>query len=481
MPDGGMVAGHRLTGRTRMSRLGAWYEAVSPGGAAAGLLRFDPGLVADPAARERLVSSVLADRRLTQAGMPGLLPIADLVTAGGDIWLIAAAPVMPAISSLPDGTGGAGPDAGSAATVLAETAQTLLSLHAAGLAHGSVDPETVLLAPDGTALLAERGLVAALAGRPISAEGDVTAWASLVRVLSAKWAAAQPPAAELFDHVSRVAAAHGLAAARDTLLAHRDRLPPGFHTKDRLVETIHWWSAAAQAPLASPAAAPAGFDDGEAVTLLRLPGDQGARPAPTRAAPGPAETGPPPTRQGDDVVMRFGPGVPTETTAAQIWRAGRDQQATLSAQERLASVRGPRRRNRGRRAAVSAAVLALILAGAVLAWLLIPRGGGAALAVTKVDVRGPKTLTCDKTATFVGVITTNGEAGTVRYQWRQSDGQVNKEQTRTVASGETTARVPLQWNVTGPGTRRFTATLRVLSPVPEGKRVEGKATFTYKC
>ncbi|MEV5408710.1 hypothetical protein AB0K60_07715 [Thermopolyspora sp. NPDC052614] len=480
MPDGGMIAGHRLTGRARVGELGTWYEAVSPGGATVGLLRFEPGLVADPGARERLVGAVLADRRLAQAGVAGLLPVADLVTARGEVWLIAAAPGMPSVSDLLGRTGGAGPDAGSAATVLVETAQTLLSLHAAGMAHGSLHPGTVLLAPDGTALLAERGLAAALGGQPPAVERDVAAWSSLALGLSAGWAAAQPAAAELFDHVSRVAATHGLAAARDALLTHRDRLPAGFGTKDRLVETIHWWAAAqvpTYAPPPSPATAPPGLNDGEAVTLLKVPGDRSAQATPVTAQAGQ----PPQQAQSGDVMMRFGPGVPADTTAAQIWRAGRDQQATLSAQERLASVRGPRRRNQGRRAAVSAAVLALILTGAVLAWLLIPRGGLTPLAVTKVDVRGPKTLTCDKTARIIAVITTNGEAGSVRYQWRQSDGRVNKEQVQTVASGQTSTRVPLLWNVSGPGNRRFTATLRVLSPVPDGKRVEGKATFSYRC
>ena len=501
MPDGGIVAGHRLTGRTRTGELGTWHEAASPAGATVGLLRFDPGLAGDPEARRRLVAEVLTDRRLVQAGTAGLLPITDLVTARGEVWLIAGAPGMPSVADLLAAETADGPDAGSVATVLMETAQALLSVHAAGVAHGSLHPGTVVLAPDGTALLAERGLAAALHGQAPAAERDVAAWSSLALGLAARWAADRPAAAELFHDVSRVATTHGLAAARDRLLAHRDRLPTGFGTRDRLVEAIRRWTAS-QAPMpalaAHHAAEPPAGGDGDAVTLLRFdrpvpqataPGGGTARTVPEAAPAGrPGGAGATGSTGGtagagsadaDDVVLRFGPGVPTETTAAQIWRTGRDRLETLPAHERLAAVRR-RRRGQGRRAAFSAIVLALMAAGIVLSWLLIPRGG-TALTVTKVDVRGPKTLGCDKTATIIGVITTNGEGGTVRYQWRQSDGHVNKEQTQTVRSGETTTRVPLRWSVSGPGRQRFTATLRVLSPVPDGKPIEDAATFSYRC
>jgi hypothetical protein len=128
-------------------------------------------------------------------------------------------------------------------------------------------------------------------------------------------------------------------------------------------------------------------------------------------------------------------------------------------------------------------VSALIVTGLILAWLLIPRDDAPPpLAVTGVQVRGPsKTVGCDKTAGFVGVIRTNGQAGEVRYQWRQSDGHRNKAQVQTVAAGQRSTRVPLKWNVTGPGTRKFTATLRVLSPVTSDEPLEAKAGFTYKC
>ncbi|MCZ0985893.1 hypothetical protein O1M54_10090 [Streptomyces diastatochromogenes] len=72
--------------------------------------------------------------------------------------------------------GGPRPDAGSAASILNETAQTLLALHTAGLTHGSLAPDTVVLAPDGVALLAETALSAVLGDAPAAAvrlPGDV--------------------------------------------------------------------------------------------------------------------------------------------------------------------------------------------------------------------------------------------------------------------------------------------------------------------
>lgn len=157
--DRGGVAGFRLTGRTWADDLGIWSSAVAADGRPGSALRFDPRLVADPAARERLVAAVLADRRLAQSGMTGLIPVADLITARDEVWLITSEPTGPTVGDLlsPGSPGSPRPDAGSAATVLVETAQALLAVHASGLAHGELHPGTVVIAPDGSALLAERG------------------------------------------------------------------------------------------------------------------------------------------------------------------------------------------------------------------------------------------------------------------------------------------------------------------------------------
>ncbi|WP_214412179.1 hypothetical protein [Sphaerisporangium fuscum] len=485
MPEGGSIAGHLLTGRSRASEMGTWTDVVGPDGTRGGALRFDPHSLADPGARERLVAAVTADRRLSQSGLTGLMPVTDLVAARGEVWLLTARPATPSLAELMDGRPQAQPpDAGSAATVLVETAQTLLAVHAAGLAHGSLHAGTVVIGEDGTALLAERGLATALRGDAASPERDLAAWAALARGLAAAWAAGDLGAAGLFERAATTAATQGLGAARDVLVEGRELLPAGFATRERLVRTIQWWSAADVPTGAPPPARPAQGDEGEVVTLLYPPGSGpvsgtaagGGMPYAAAAGAWPAGGAPnggPGTSPSGEV--RFGPGVPVDTTAAQIWRAGREQQLTVPAKDRLG--RGPARRRRRRGGLWTGVLFLLILAVALAAWRL---QRGAPLSVTAVDVKAPKVKGCDTTVNVIGVITTNGGAGEVSYEWLPSGEQPVKH-TEPIASGESSHQVSLKWEVHGKGTRKLTARLRVLSPTAPGTPLEDKASFTYKC
>ncbi|WP_214104977.1 hypothetical protein [Acrocarpospora catenulata] len=462
--DGGSVAGHWLSGRTRVSEVGLWHDSTAPDGSPSGLLRFDQRLLAVPAARDRLVAAVTADRRLQQGGTTGLLPVADLVTARGDVWLITGRRAMPTVAELL-ADGGREPDSGSAATILVETAQTLITVHAAGLTHGALHPGTIVIGEDGSALLAERGLLEALRGEPASVERDVTAWSALARVLAASWAVG--PASQLLDRAASVAATRGLSAARDTLLAGREVLPTGFTTRDRLVRTLHAWSATPAVAPPPPVAAP---DAGEMVTLLD--------PSALRTAQTPDPTRP--GGSGGDAALRFGPGVPVETSAAQIWRQGRDHstQHTPDLRGRLAPTAAPARPSR-RRTAWAGTVLLAILVAAVVLWLR--QAPGLALAVEKVEVRTPKkTQGCDSTARIVAEVTTNGGSGTFSYVWEQSDGRKIRE-TQRVEEETTSLELPLLWKVTGPGSLKGTATLRILDHTATGKPIQDKASFSYKC
>ncbi|HEY9371075.1 MAG TPA: hypothetical protein VIU94_21995, partial [Streptomyces sp.] len=220
------VRGRALSDWSREGRFGAWY-ALRPGRAdesPLGVLRIDRALLAPQGARERLASAVLAVAKLRLPGVPATV---DLVGEAGDVWLIVARPPVRTVGDLLS-VGAPGLDAGSAASVLNETAQTLLALHAAGLAHGSLTPDCVVLAPDGTALLAEAALATALSEDASTASADITAWAALARTLGSAWAAAGTPAAALFARCSETAESGDLAAARTTLTSGRAALPRDF-------------------------------------------------------------------------------------------------------------------------------------------------------------------------------------------------------------------------------------------------------------
>ncbi|MFJ6837130.1 hypothetical protein [Streptomyces sp. NPDC091209] len=228
------VAGRPLTGWTRDARHGTW-RALLPGRTGEpelGALRIDRALLTPEGTRERLAATVLAVAKLR---LPGVLGTVDLVAEAGEVWLITARPPAPTLTDLL-ARGGTGLDAGSAASVLNETAQSLLALHTAGLAHGALDADNVVLAPDGVALLAEAALGTVLGGAPDCArrEADVAAWAGLASTLGEEWAGTGTPAAALFAHCSATAGSEGLAAARAALVAGRAALPAGFLRRTEL-------------------------------------------------------------------------------------------------------------------------------------------------------------------------------------------------------------------------------------------------------
>ncbi|MEV0589135.1 hypothetical protein [Nonomuraea sp. NPDC050310] len=444
------IAGFQLTERTRVTELGTWIDAVGPSGDRGGALRFDPAVMGLPGVRDRIVATVLADRQLVQAGLGGLIPVDDVVAAGEDVWLLTRQATSPSLADLMSRHA---LDPASAAAVLIETAQTLLTLHAAGLAHGSVHPGTVVIASDGATLLSERGLADAVRGQAGSPQRDVTAWAALARGMAAMWVTAAPRATELFERAAATAGTHGLAAARDVLLAGRDAL--GQITRDRLAEVARTWSA----PPLSPGTAAPPQDEGEIVTLLHVPGS---------------------------AAQHFGPGVPTEHagqggTVERIWRDGRNSGAAADQPRR-------RRRERGRRirTIIAAIVFAVIVAGAILAWTMGDTVLGwfrsEPIAVTGVEVIVPKkTQKCAEPIKVQARIATNGKAGTVVYEWEQGDSKQRHKKQQDIPAGQTSWTVSLLWTLEGDGKGKLTATFRVLSPKPEGKKIEDKATFSFSC
>ncbi|MFF2367750.1 hypothetical protein ACFVU0_34260 [Streptomyces sp. NPDC058122] len=248
------LAGRTLSGSSRDARHGTWHTLLPArsGEPVLGALRVDRALLAPRGTRERLAAAVLTVAKLR---LPGVLGTVDLVAEAGEVWLVTARPPAPTLADLL-ASGGTGPDAGSAASVLNETAQTLLALHAAGLAHGALAADTVVLAPDGVALLAEAALGMVLGdgtgagdgpmpgdgiGRvPGDAPGsarrtaDIAAWADLARTLGEAWVAPGTPAAAVFARCRAAAGSEGLAAARAVLVAGRAALPEGFLRRTEL-------------------------------------------------------------------------------------------------------------------------------------------------------------------------------------------------------------------------------------------------------
>lgn len=434
------IAGYRLTDHIRITELGTWFDAITPDGRRAGALRFDPGVIGLPGVRERVVAAVVADRRLAQGGLAGLVPVADVVASGEQVWLLTGQSVSPTLSEL---MAAGAVDPPGAAAVLVETAQILLALHASRLAHGAVHPGTIVIAEDGSALLIERGLADAVRGQAQALDRDVSAWASLARALGGS----SPPAtAQLFDRAAATATLHGLTAARDTLLTQRDALPGGQITRDRLAQEVRNRTTLEIGVNPIPAR-----DEGEIVTLLHMPSQQ-----------------------------HFGPGVDAGeshlgTTAERIWRAGREQ-ATARPGSRVGPRVGKVARARRRRTILASMVFALIMAGALLGWFRL--SGGPALAVTSIDVTAPKkTQGCDAEVLITGKLGTNGGSGEIVYEWAQSDRKDKIRNTQRTTSDKTSYTVPLKWNISGRSTARLTATLTVISP----QRLQDKATFSYKC
>ena len=543
------VAGRPLSGWSRHTRNGTWYALLPTrsGERTLGALHIDRALLAPDGTRERLAAVVLATAKLR---LPGLLGTVDLVSEAGEVWLLTARPPAPTLADVLSSAGGPRPDAGSAASVLNETAQTILALRTAGLTHGPLGPDTVVIAPDGVALLAEAEPGAVLgdaAAVPVSGDAPhadrraaaaTAAWAALARTLKDAWAQPETPAADLFARCSALAESQGLAAARAELIAGRGALPADFLRRTALraaaaVSTPDFAPPKAPAPSVAvtpgrpaqrtdPHPAPNATDSDARPAVPENPAaapDRSSRPpaavarpatadhAHTAAVPdpraSPAASGPhpsaaadqpttagrahrphaadpqatvlgkrnrvvlPPVDAGEDsdeILLRFGPGVPVE------------EQDVLRARWRTeaAGPASPRSRRKRRGWIVTTAVVAI---AAVLLWLLLRPAPAPAIVAVRVQApAGP--LHCGQTADLVGVVTTDGHGGPVSYRWLRADGQDSGELVRTAHRGERRVRVHLRWTVRGSGRFQGTARLRIAhQPAP----MEAKASFTYVC
>ena len=130
----------------RRSLAGVWHHTPDDVGA----LVVDPTLLESDLALNRLIERVVAVRGLALAGA---VPVADLASQGDRILLLASIRVAPTVLDLT--TAVTGLNAGAAAVVASDVANTLLAVHQAGLTHGAFGPECVVISVGGAALLNE--------------------------------------------------------------------------------------------------------------------------------------------------------------------------------------------------------------------------------------------------------------------------------------------------------------------------------------
>ena len=177
----------------RVSACGTWWAASSGGGHPLGLLQLEPALIADPVARERLATAMTTVRA---ANPRGVLRTTELVIEARKAWLVVAHLPTPtlaeAIATVTAGAAALTP--GARAGLAVDIAAALRDLHAAGLSHGALTANTVVLTAGGAASLVEVGVLAAVAGEPTDIGRDTTAWSALVRELAEAIGTAASPA-----------------------------------------------------------------------------------------------------------------------------------------------------------------------------------------------------------------------------------------------------------------------------------------------
>jgi tRNA A-37 threonylcarbamoyl transferase component Bud32 len=191
----------------RVTAAGAWF--LPEDGGAGSRLRVADGIPAK------------AVRRIRDLGVPGLLPIGNVVEERGQVWLRTPQPPGPSLADLPSV-----PGAGAVA-VLRGVARALAELHARHVTHGALDADAVLLDQDGAPLL-----VVVDAGVTDHA-ADAVALAVLARRLAGSWCDGDAAAAETLRRCAAAAEHDGLDAALAELTAESAVPEPRSPADDR--------------------------------------------------------------------------------------------------------------------------------------------------------------------------------------------------------------------------------------------------------
>ncbi|HCT79245.1 MAG TPA: hypothetical protein DGT23_22330 [Micromonosporaceae bacterium] len=389
---------------------------------------------------------------------------------GQYLWLISNVPANPTITSLL----AAQPNlpAAAAQLIAVDIGQALSALHAADLAHGDVNGGTVILSPEGRALLVECGYAHALAGTTPGPGHDVTGWTTLVRSLAAA-SGNDALLSKAADDAERIGGSAGLNTALEKLTASATQVP-GYGERSALA------LLASLAPVhTTPVAAPVAPSTPESVTV-KLPSPDGA-PSLSSAATAPLGDAPTispeelATRLGkrNEEVLRLGRGVaqappPQQVPAAPTW-----QTPTATYQETRRPAKPWRRRIIS---ILSGATTVVILA--VVGWFVVQRLTPLEVTGVAVGIAQPLPANaCDTQVDVVGTITSNGGGGAFTYRWVRSDGATTSIFTESVSFGRDVTQVHLLWKFSGKGTIKAKATLQILTP----RALESSTDFTYTC
>ena len=468
---------------------------------------------------ERLAS---AARQATAVRDLQVVPVYDLVRIGQRLYVVTELVRGRTVAALL-GTDRALPL--PAALLIADSVLAGLdAIHQAGMAHGDICPDTVLVTPAGSIRVTELGVTAVLAADPKlsgwpaveppeggapSAGADLYATGALLRELvtglrpevdgdwppreraglliqrslSAEPAGRFPTAAEFQQEVQRIAAElFGTGWRSQGHLAGRASRPLGPQTpRPRLGRAV-------SVPFPEAPRPPVGSAGPVQPSRSSEPGVAPVLAAPPPPPPPPEATWPPGTAKESAVpappMVMSGPDpfdVRTSPGVADAGPVARDRQSDGAPPPRRSS------RRWGRRLAIVATVL-VVVAAAATAGVLALRPAAPAPAVTgPLEVGSGITLTiqpgstggCGTTFTFTATGPLSG-AGTLTYRWVTSTSgstPVYNQYSVSIARDEGSFRFTTPLRLTGPATLDGTVTFQVLSPQARSMT----RTFQYSC
>lgn len=473
------LVGPRLAGRYR------------PTGHAVALEEVPASLLSRSGFVERLAA---AGRQAASVATPHVVEVYDLVRLDGRLFVVSELCQGRSLAAL---LGGEAPLPLPAALGVTDSVLAALEeIHAAGLVHGDVCPDTVIVTRSGDVRLGELGLASVLAAEPAlrewpavqppeggvpSVAADLFGAGALLRELatglrpeqSGQWAgpvavgslvaravapdpAQRPASATLFrEELQRTAAAElGEGWRERSDLAARATGPPGPAPPRPRRLPRSPMRAQPAAPPPPPAAT------GATATPPARPA-AGAVPA---AAP-PAAGGEPPRSAPRAVPTAGPPAVRGETDWSGVRGLGRERPSTPPAWA------PPRRRHRRRiAAAVGALVVAAAIVVAVLATLkpfpATPSGPAALSVGTPVLTAQPAGAGgCGTTFTFTATGPLHGD-GTLTFRWlvAETGSPTTFEQYSLRIGGQSSFRFTKQLSFSGAASIGMTITFEVLSP-----------------